>query len=56
MLYCNIMTHHHHHHGGEAHPSPTIAASLLRLSAAQRMAAAGILIALLWALAAWAMH
>jgi hypothetical protein len=55
MLYCNIVTH-HHHHGGEAHPSPTFSPSLLRLSAPRRMAVAGFLIALMWALAAWAMH
>jgi hypothetical protein len=55
MLYCYIMTH-HHHHGGEAHPSPTIAPSLLRLSAPARIAVAAVLIALTWALAAWAMH
>jgi len=55
MLYCNIMTH-HHHHGGEAHPSPTISPSLLRLSVPARMAAAGVLVALIWAAALWAVH
>jgi hypothetical protein len=58
MLYCNsywiIMTHHHHHHHGGAHPSPAIAPSLLRLSAAQRIAVAVGLIALIWAAVFWA--
>jgi hypothetical protein len=47
---------HHHHHGGEAHPSPTISPSLLRLSAPARMAVALVLVALVWAAALWAMH
>jgi hypothetical protein len=38
-----------HHHAGEAHPSPTISPSLLRLSAPQRLAVAGIVIAVIWA-------
>jgi len=49
------MTHpHHHHHHGTAHPSPTIAPSLLRLSAFQRIALALVLIALVWAAVLWA--
>jgi hypothetical protein len=44
----------HHHHGGEVHPSSTISPSLLRLSAPQRMAVAGVLIALIWAAFIWA--
>ena len=55
MLYYNIMTH-HHHHDGTTHPSPTIAPSLLRLSAAQRIAAAGVLIVLIWAAVLWAIY
>jgi len=55
MLYCCIVTH-HHHQGGEAHPSPTISLSLLRLSAPRRLLVAGMLIALIWALAIWAMR
>jgi len=46
---------HHHHHPGHAHPSPRIAPSLLRLSAAERVAAVAVLIALLWGAVAWAM-
>jgi hypothetical protein len=45
---------HHHHQGGEPHPSPAIAPSLLRLSAAQRLAVAGAMIALIWAAYLWA--
>jgi len=54
MLYCYTMT--HHHHGGSTHPAPTIAPSLLRLSAPQRIAVTVVLIALIWASALWAMH
>jgi len=46
---------HHHHDPGHAHPSPRVAASLLRLSAAERLALAAVLIALLWGAVAWAM-
>jgi hypothetical protein len=44
----------HHHHAGEAHPSPGLSPSLLRLSAAQRLALAGALIALIWVAVLWA--
>jgi hypothetical protein len=46
----------HHHRSGEAHPSPEPALSLLRLSAALRMAVATGLIAAIWALTVWAMN
>jgi hypothetical protein len=46
----------HHHHGGEAHPSPAISPSLLRLSVPRRLAIVGVLIALIWAAALWAMR
>jgi hypothetical protein len=53
---CNVillqMT--HHHHAGEAHPSPALSPSLLRLSAPKRLAFAGALIALIWAAVLWA--
>ena len=45
---------HHHHQGGEPHPSPTIALSLLRLSASGRLAIAGALVVLIWAAYFWA--
>ncbi len=46
----------HHHHGGAPHPSPAIAPSLLRLSVAQRLTFAGVLIALIWVTFWWATH
>jgi len=69
MLYYNItgrsrlsaiqMTHHdahHHHHPGEAHPSAQAAPSLLRMSVAERLAGAAVVIALLWSAVLWAMR
>jgi hypothetical protein len=44
----------HHHHAAGPHPSPAILPSLLRLSAAQRLAVAGVLIAVIWAATVWA--
>jgi hypothetical protein len=44
----------YHHHAGGPHPPPAISPSLLRLSAVQRLAIAGVLIALIWAAAFWA--
>jgi hypothetical protein len=46
----------HHHHAGAAHPSPVLSPSLLRLSAAKRLAVAGALTALIWAAVLWAIH
>jgi hypothetical protein len=43
-----------HHHAGDKHPPPPLGMSLLRLSAAQRLAVAGVLIALIWAATLWA--
>jgi hypothetical protein len=47
---------HHHHHGGDAHPSPTLSPSLLRLSAVYRLVLAGAMTALIWAAYLWATH
>jgi hypothetical protein len=44
----------HHHHAGEAHPSPALSPSLLRLSAPRRLALASALIALIWVAVLWA--
>jgi hypothetical protein len=44
----------HHHHAGDAHPSPALSPSLLRLSAPRRLALAGALIALIWVAVLWA--
>jgi hypothetical protein len=46
---------HHHHQDDAPHPSAA-GASLLRLSAVQRLAIAGIVIALLWAALWWAIR
>jgi len=45
---------HHHHDAGHAHPSAAVVLSLLRLSAAERLAAVAVLIALLWGAVFWA--
>jgi hypothetical protein len=52
-----FMTHeqHHHHHPGRAHPAAAVSPSLLRLSAFERLAAAAVVIALLWGAVWWAM-
>jgi len=60
VFYSSHMTHshpphpHHHHDPDHAHPSAAVAASLLRLSAARRLAGAAVLIALLWGAVFWA--
>ena len=50
-----MATHHHHHPQGHAHPPASVAPSILRLSAAERIAAAALLIAVLWVSVYWAM-
>ena len=45
----------HHHAPGDAHPAARLAPSLLRLSAAERLAAVAVAIALLWGVVLWAM-
>jgi len=47
--------HHHHHHPGQAHPPATVSASILRMSALERLAAAVVLIAALWGAVMWAL-
>ena len=64
MLYYNICMNehvhlpgqhsHHHHHPDHHHPPAAVHASILRLSAAQRLGFAAVLIALLWAAVLWA--
>jgi len=46
---------HDHHHPGHAHPPATVSASLLRLSALQRLAAVAGVIVALWGAVFWAM-
>jgi hypothetical protein len=43
-----------HRHGGAPQPSPIISPSLIRLSAVERLAMSGVLIALIWAAFFWA--
>jgi len=45
----------HHHHSGHAHPAAEVSPSLLRLSAAERLAGAALAAALMWAAVLWAM-
>jgi hypothetical protein len=64
MLYYNIAmsdhSHrhhahsHHHHHPDQGHPPAAVHASILRLSALQRLGFAAALIALVWAAVFWA--
>ena len=66
MLYYNSLSpsrlkmtephHHHHHHPHSPHPPASIAPSILRLSAAQRLAAVSVLIVAIWAAVYGAMH
>ena len=42
-------------HPGEGHPPASISPSILRLSAIERLAAAGVVIVLIWAAVFWAM-
>ncbi len=51
----HVHTHRHRHHAGEGHPPASVSPSILRLSAAERLAAAGVMIALIWATVFWAM-
>jgi hypothetical protein len=46
----------HHHHDDAPHPAAAIGPSLLRLSALQRIAVAGMLIGLMWAAFWWAIR
>jgi hypothetical protein len=46
----------HHHHDDAPHPSAAIGTSLLRLSAAHRIAVAGIISGLIWAAFWWAIR
>jgi hypothetical protein len=51
----HIHDHHHHHHPGEGHPPASISPSILRLSAIERLAAASVVIVMIWAAVFWAM-
>jgi hypothetical protein len=45
---------HHHHRPGEGHPAAAVAPSILRMGALERLSIAAVLIAVIWALAFWA--
>ncbi|MCC6887825.1 MAG: hypothetical protein IT536_04750 [Hyphomicrobiales bacterium] len=47
--------HRHHHSPGEGHPPARATPSILRLSLPERLAAAGLFIAVIWAGVWWAM-
>jgi hypothetical protein len=47
--------HHHHHRPGEGHPPGSVSMSILRLSVVERLAAAGVAIAVIWIAVFWAM-
>jgi hypothetical protein len=55
IMPTHVHDHHHHHHPGEGHPPASISPSILRLSAVERLAAAGVMIAMIWAAVLWAM-
>jgi hypothetical protein len=46
---------HHHHEAGEGHPARAVSPSLLRMSAAVRLAAALAVASVLWVAAWWVM-
>jgi hypothetical protein len=52
LSYTKTMSHHHHHEAGHGHPARTASPSLLRMSAAERLAAALAIAGVLW-LATW---
>jgi len=62
LLYYNINMsehhahHHHHHHPGHVHPPASVHPSILRLSVPERLGASAVVIALIWAVAFWAMR
>jgi hypothetical protein len=52
----DLHAHRHHHHPGHIHPPAKVHPSILRLSAAWRLAVAGAVIAVLWLAAFWVMR
>jgi hypothetical protein len=45
---------HHSHAPGHAHPPAAVSPSILRLSAAERVAAVAVIVAVLWGAVLWA--
>jgi len=50
------VTIHHHHDPNHAHPPASVHPSILRLSAAERLAVAAFVIALVWGAVYWAIR
>lgn len=46
---------HHHHHPGQGHPPASVAPSILRMSAVQRLGFAAGMVVLIWGAVLWAM-
>jgi hypothetical protein len=46
---------HHHHHPGQGHPPASVAPSILRMSAVERLAVAAAVIVAIWGAVIWAM-
>ena len=46
---------HHHHHPGQGHPPASVAPSILRMSALERLAVAAAVIVAIWGAVIWAM-
>jgi len=55
-LHVHGRAHAHHHATGQGHPPAAIGPSLLRMTAAERLAVAAGLIAAIWAVVVWAMN
>ena len=55
VAHDHLHQHPHHHGAGEGHPAASVAPSILRMGALERLIVAGLLIALIWAAAFWAM-
>jgi hypothetical protein len=47
--------HHHHHPAGRGHPPAAVSPSILRMALIERLAAAAVMIALIWGAVLWAM-
>jgi hypothetical protein len=47
--------HHHQHPAGRGHPPAAVSPSILRMALIERLAAAAVLIAVLWGAVLWAM-
>jgi hypothetical protein len=47
--------HHHHHPAGRGHPSAKVSPSILRMALLERLAAAAVIIAVIWGAVFWAM-